>query len=214
MDILFDDELNYDDTDIEELRRRILKEVMAMYTTIRELPLDPCDKTRPCKRCTDIAVIVRRGSDDVVKKVSQCMATADDVSDIDSFIKKTLPDVTVNEPSDMSTIDHMNMVLDVITDRYKTYVATGELDQLLDKLTLKELSNTSLTVLLRSIIFVDEVMMFCDAPNAIGEKFIHDGIKMIAKIGAPVQSETGAPVQFKTKIDNITDDINDKEDVE
>lgn len=221
MNILFrDSEVDFDGMPIMELRKAILREVMASYAVVRNSPLDWHDKTRACKQYIDIAVIVRRGSeDDVVEAYRHIINGLDN---IDSFIEERLGDVTTDEPADMCTMEHMNMVLDTITDRYKTYATTGELDPLLDKLTLKQLSIIAstvdiddktrssmvdtLAVMLRSIMFVDETLMFCEAPDNIGEKFLLSGINMIFK--------TGAPVGLKKEVNTIVDSIGNKEDVE
>ena len=220
MDILFRDSEDIDGMPILELRKTILREVMASYAVKRNAPLDWYDKARACKQYIDIAVIVRRGSEDDVRGVYRYIING--LDNIDSFIEKRLGDVTIDEPADMSTIEHMNMVLDTITDRYKTYATTGDLDPLLDKLTLKQLSMITstvdkgdkvepdmfdtLAVMLRSIMFVDETLMFCEAPDDIGEKFLLGGVNMIFK--------TGAPVGLKKEVNTIVDNMTAKEDIE
>lgn len=221
MNILFrDSKVDVDEMPILELRKTLLSEIMTAYTAVRKSPLGWYDKTRACKQYNDIAVIVRRGSEDDVREI--CGYINNDPDNIDSLIEEKLGDVTVNEPADMSTLEHMNMVLDTITNRYKTYVTTGELDPLLDKLTMKQLISITLgldrsdevepdmfdtlVIMLRSIMFIDETLMFCEAPNDLGKKFIFDGVSMIAK--------TGAPVEFKEEVNAIVDSMITKEDNE
>ena len=220
MNILFRDSEDIDGMPIVELRKTILREVMASYAVKRNAPLDWYDKTRACKQYVDIAVIVRRGSEDDVREVYRYIING--LDNIDSFIEKRLGDVTTDEPADMCTMEHMNMVLDTITDRYKTYATTGDLDPLLDKLTLKQLSMITsnvdkgdkvepdmfdtLAVMLRSIMFIDETLMFCEAPDDIGEKFLLGGVNMIFK--------TGAPVELKEEVNTIVDNMTTKEDIE
>ena len=220
MNILFrDSEVGFDKMSILELRKTILGEVMTAYTTVRKSPLDWYDKTRACKQYNDIAVIVRRGSEDDVREI--CRYIANDPDNIDSFIEEKLVNVTTDEPADMYTIDHMNMVLDTITGRYKTYATTGDLDPLLDKLTTKQLLLITLNVdrdnkvepdmfdtwavMLRSIMFIDEILMFCEAPDSIGKKFLLSGVNMIAK--------TGAPVRLKEEVNAIVNNMTTKEDI-
>lgn len=219
MNILFRTSEDIDGMPISELRKLALTGIMDAYTTVRKAPLDWYDKMCGCKRCTDIAVIVRRGSEDVVREACRCIAN--EPTELDSFIKKKLADVTIDEPADMSTVEHMNRVLDVITDRYKTYATAGDLDPLLDKLTLKQLSMITsnvdkddkvepdmfdaLAVMLRSIMFIDETLMFCEAPDDIGEKFLLGGVNMIFK--------TGAPVELKEEVNSIVNNMTTKEDI-
>lgn len=220
MNTIFRTSEDIDGMPILELKKLALTGIMNAYTTVRKAPLDWYDKMCGCKRCTDIAVIVRRGSEDVVREACRCIAN--EPIELDSFIKKKLAGVTIDEPADMSTIEHMDMVLDVITDRYKTYATTGDLDPLLDKLTTKQLLLITLNVdrdnkvepdmfdtwavMLRSIMFIDEILMFCEAPDSIGEKFLLSGVDMIAK--------TGAPVGLKKEINAIIDNMTTKEDIE
>lgn len=221
MNILFrDSEVDFDGMSILELRKTLLSEIMTAYTTVRKSPLDWYDKTRACKQYNDIAVIVRRGSEDDVRKIYKYITN--DPDNIDSFIAEKLVDATVNEPADMCTSEHVNMVLDTIADRYKTYTTTGDLDPLLDKLTLKQLASITLgldrsaglepdmfdtlVIMLRSIMFIDETLMFCEAPDSLCKKFIFGGVVMIAK--------TGAPVGFKGEINTIVDNMIAKEDNE
>ena len=221
MDILFrDSKVDVDEMPIMELRKTLLSEIMTAYATVRKSPLDWYDKTRACKQYNDIAVIVRRGSEDDVREIYRHIT--DDPDNIDSFIAEKLVGVTVNEPADMCTAEHMNIVLGTIADRYKTYVTTGDLDPLLDKLTLKQLASITLgldrgddaepdmfdtlVIMLRSIMFIDETLMFCEAPDSLCKKFIFGGVAMIAK--------TGAPVGFKGEINTIVDNMITKEDNE
>ena len=62
----------------------------------------------------------------------------------------------------------------------------------------------TLVIMLRSIMFIDETLMLCEAPDDLCKKFIFGGVSMIAK--------TGAPVEFKEEVNTIIDSMVTKED--
>ncbi len=220
MSILFkDSEVGFDRMSILELRKTLLSKVVDAFVDLNESSPDLYANKHVRQRYIDIASIIRRGSEGDVRALHGCIINDPDI--IGSFIEEKLVAVAADEPTDMDTIEHMNRVLDVITDRYKTYVTTGDLDPLLDKLTLKQLSAITLglnkgdkvepnmfdtlAVMLRSIMFIDETLMFCEAPDDIGEKFLLGGVNMIFK--------TGAPVELKEEVNTIVDNMTTKEDI-
>ena len=200
---------------VEELRETILESIMDTYIFIRKSPFDETEKLRTYKKYRDYAVVARRGSEDVVREMSKHLA---DFCVVDDFIASKMSNVTTDEPSNMDTMENMEKVLKVISDRYKKYIETGEIDPALGELTLERLMNavvdsgmatddarrmaTILTVTLHSIMYVDETLMFYTAPDDIAGKFIGLGIDMIAN--------TGAPASLKRDIDELRERRGDK----
>ena len=219
MSVLFkDSEVDFDGMPILELRKTLLWKVVDTFTIMQESSLDWHAKKRARQRCINIAAVVRRGSEDVVREL--CRYIVNDPDNIDSFIEEKLGDIIPSEPIDMDTIERMNRVLGTIIDRYETYVTTGDLDPLSDKLTLKQLVSITLgldknddvelevldalVITFRSIMFTDETLMFHGAPKIVSEKFLVGGVKTIAKIGAPAK--------LKEEVNTVVDNMITKED--
>lgn len=193
---------------VEELRETILESIMDTYIFIRQSPFDEAEKLRTYKKYRDYAVVARRGSEDVVREMSKHLA---DFCVADDFIASKISGVTADEPSNMDTMENMEKVLRVISDRYKKYIETEEIDPALGELSLERLMNavvdsgmmaddehrmaTILSVTLHSIMYADETLMFYTAPDDIARKFIGLGIDMIAS--------TGAPASLKRDIDEV-----------
>lgn len=185
-----------DHMDTIEIRQNLLGSILDVDAQAKEFQIVDDGLKYIHELCKNYAIVARRASDDDIRKLNDVVISKCSISE---FVNAKLPELTVDEPGDMSTIEHMETILGHVVERYKKYVETGELDPLLTDLTPGELyirltmpSATShplgdtfmaWSIILNAVMYTDETLMFYDAPTDIAREFINRGIGELVKIG-------------------------------